>query len=328
MSSAIEYENPLLKIDTSFQSYLILHSLTPKITSESVNYAFQTECLSRQSLNSITGWNKLVKSITSTDMPSVMKRYFDGAVTVDGWNNTKIYDIAKTCAERLKARLPAIMINTKIQTPELVAVFAEGIEPCIIMTKSLVGMCSEEELVFVLATGISRTHNNHCIYNFIAPYIGFADGNERQKNFTRIESIPKQLNYIMTDWARFADVTNDRAVMICLDEPERFPFILKSLSDKKIPLFMNYDNDEKFKPESVIDSYNKTVKFTAARDLNIPPETTRAERRILCALEFLNCEIYYNCRSDISSEGRGHIVNKPMIDLRCDIIIGASKGVE
>lgn len=326
MSSAIEFGNPLLKIDTSFQSYLILHSLTPKITSESVNYAFQTECLSRQSLNNISGWNKLVKSITSSDMPSVMKRYFDGAVTVDGWNNTKIYDIAKTCAERLKARLPAIMINTKIEKPELVAVFADGIEPCIVMTKTLVGMCSEEELVFILATGISKTHNNHCIYNFVAPYIGFAEGTEKQKNFTRIESIPKQLNYIMNDWAKFSDITNDRAVMVCLDEPERFPHILKSLMEKKISLSMNYDNSESFKPEEVIAEYNKSVKLTAARELSIPDETTRAVRRVYCALEFLNCEIYYNCRSDISSENR-HVVNKPMVDLRCDIIIGA-KGVE
>lgn len=327
MSSTIDQGNPLLKIDTSFQSYLVLHSLTTKSTEESLNYAFETEAATRQIMSGISGWNKLYKVIVSTDIPGSLKKYFVGAVTADAWNNTDIYDIAKTCAERLQTRLPAIMINTKIIEPIILAASAEGIEPSIIISSGLINMCDAEELTFILATAISRTQNNHCIFNFTAPYINMAEGTEKQRNFTRIESVSKQLNYSMEEWVFYSEITTDRAALICLDDPTRFPYVLKSILDKQIPLYLKPETTEHFDNTKALE-LSKSLRFTAVRDIRIDEELDKLTRRILCAQEFLHCETYYNCRPDLEQGEHAHTVTKQMVDLRCDIIIGVSKGVE
>ncbi len=326
MSSTMEQGNPLLKIDTSFQSYLILHSLTSKAVDDEYDYACEADSSLRQSINGASGWNKLYKSITTRDMPDIMKNTISGAVAVDAWNNADVYDVARVCAERLKTRLPSIVINTKDKACRCYSVCSEEIDPCIVLTPSFISDCTREEMMFVIATEISRTQNGHCTYLFAAPYVGLSEyTDDRKKNFMRIEGVSAQVKYLMNEWPVGANTTTDRAVLICLDKPEDFPWVMKSVVDKKLCNYLSsYEIEEKLDIDAVLE-YSKTLRKTPARSIVIDEKFGMNARRILCAMEFLNCEKFYNCRSDITAP---HTVSKEMADLRCDIILGTAKGGE
>ena len=324
MSSTIEQGNPLLKIDTSFQSYLILHSLTSKIMDDDYNYVYESDSSIRQSINGVSGWNKVYKSITTRDMPAIMKTTISSAVAVDAWNNAEIYDMATICAERLKTRLPSIVINTKDKTCRCYSICSEDIDPCIVLTPSFISFCTRDEMMFVLATEISRTQNGHCIYMFTAPYVGLSeDTDERRKNFMRIEGISAQVKYLMNEWPVGANTTTDRAALICLDNPEKFPEVFKSVMEKNLCNYIQPYEVEETLDLADITEYSKLLRRTAARSIMIDEKYGMSARRILCAMEFFNCEIFYNCRADITAP---HTVSKQMADLRCDIILGTAKG--
>ena len=68
----------------------------------------------------------------------------------------------------------------------------------------------------------------------------------------------------------------------------------------------------------------ETLHITPARSIVIPLECNAVDKRILAGLEFLNCEILYNWRGDLSKEDI-HTVNKQALEIRCEIILGAAK---
>ena len=71
----------------------------------------------------------------------------------------------------------------------------------------------------------------------------------------------------------------------------------------------------------------ETLHITPARSISLDDTWNSLERRVFAGMEFLNCEILYNWRSNIEKLDI-HTVNKQALEIRCEIIIGAdnSKG--
>ena len=79
--SAMQNNNPLLDIDTSFNSYLKARTRSFKdhIIGGALDYAFDADFSMRQKIHGITGWSKLYRTIVSHDIPSKIKRLFQTA---------------------------------------------------------------------------------------------------------------------------------------------------------------------------------------------------------------------------------------------------------
>lgn len=62
-----EEQNPLMKIDTSFRTYLNVYtrSFANHVVGGALDYAFDSDFAVRQKLSGLMGWGRLYKAITT-----------------------------------------------------------------------------------------------------------------------------------------------------------------------------------------------------------------------------------------------------------------------
>lgn len=324
-ASSMQNNNPLLDIDISFSSYINARTRSFKshVINGALDYAFDADFSMRQKIHGISGWNKLYKTIVSNDIPVKVKKLFHSSSIAGSLKFPVIYEATCKCAERLEISLPAVYVKNG-DTREIYSIAGEGFDPCIVVTSDLEELCTPEELQLLIGCECGRIQNNHCVYNMTAPYIGL----KREEGFIPPESpqgegTSRQLEFTIAEWVRLADITSDRAGIICCDNPEKFPQLFASLKRKGIKDFFGRKGSD-VNLEKLMKSY-EVIHVTPARNIVIDPTATLSMRRIYAGMEFLNCDILYNWRSDLKKTDI-HTVNKQALEVRCEIIVGAAKG--
>lgn len=319
-------QNPLLDIDTSFAAYLKARTRSFKdhMVDGKIDYAFDADFSLRQKFNTYSGWNKIYKNLVTNEIPNRFKRVFQTATAAGAMQHPNAYNAAKTCAQRLQMNMPAVYVKNAPSKLEIYSLAAEGTEPAIVMTSGLYDACTKEELQFLIGCECGHIQNNHCIYYTAAPSFGIImDGDV--VNPVSEDSTNKQLSSAMLRWLALSDVTADRAGIICLDDPGSYESIISSIREKGFSDIYtrtgcNYDRNR-------IRKMYETLHVTPARSINLDSSWNNLERRLFAGMEFLNCEILYNWRSDIDKIDV-HTVGKQALEVRCEIILGAdsSKG--
>ena len=317
--------NPLLDINTSFTYYLKARTRDFKshMVGGALDYAFDADYSMRQKIHSLPGWNKLYKALITTDIPAKIKKLFHTTSVAGSLKFPEIYEATKKCAERLEMSVPTVYVKNESDGRQIYSISIEGYDPCIVITSDLETVCSPAELKLLIGCECGRIQNNHCIYNMAAPYLGL----KKEEGFippdeSQSENISRQMEYTLAEWVRLADVTSDRAGIICCDEPEKFPELFASLKTKGIKDYYGRKGSI-INLEKLVKNY-ETIHITPARNITIDPTSTLSMRRFYAGLEFLNCEILYNWRSDLNKT-EIHTVNKQALEVRCEIIIGAEK---
>jgi len=312
--------NPLLEIDTSFAAYLGARTRSYKdhMVGGRLDYAFDADFSVKQKITAFSGWSKVYKNLTAKDIPNKVKRVFQSSDIAGSLKYSELYDAVKDCAEKLQISVPTAYVRTAPDKREIYSVSAEGVEPFIVVSTGLLDSCTRDELRFLVGCECGHIQNNHCIFIMSAPYFGAdAAGGEE----TDIPLSPlTQISGMVTDWLRLADVTGDRAGMICLADPHSYPMIMASLYNKGV---FGFYGSKEFDLNKLVREY-ETLHITPARSIVIPSDCTAVERRILAGLEFLSCEILYNWRTDLNRVDT-HTVNKQALEVRCEIILDAAK---
>lgn len=320
--TAADY-NPLLDIDTSFAAYLNARTRSYKdhIVGGMMDYAFDADFSVKQKITAFSGWSKVYKNLTGRDIPNKVKRIFQSTDIAGSMKYAELYNAVKVCAERLQISVPTVYVRNAPSKYEIYSVAAEGVDPFIVVTSGLAEICSREELRFLIGCECGHIQNNHCIFNMAAPYFGirFSDEQEESKSSDQ-DSSAMQIASTILEWMTLSDVTSDRAGIICLSDPQEYPMIMTGIHSKGI--FSRYPK-ECLAPDELMKQY-ETLHITPARSIVIPPECSDVDKRILAGLEFLNCEILYNWRGDLSKADI-HTVNKQALEIRCEIILGAAK---
>ncbi len=315
--------NPLLDIDTSFAAYLNARTRSYKdhIVGGTMDYAFDADFSVKQKITTFSSWSKVHKTLVSKDIPNKIKRIFQSTDIAGSLKHPEIYDAVKICAERLQISVPTAYVRNAPSKHEIYSVAAEGTDPFIVVTSGLAEICTKEELRFLVGCECGRIQNNHCIFNMAAPYFGI-NNLEELEDYTPSEndSSIKQIAGTITEWAKLADITSDRAGIICLSKPQDYPSIVASLHEKGVFVAYKKDNLELSELMKLFD----VLHITPARNIVLPPDCTAIEKRILAGLEFLSCEILYNWRTDLSKVDV-HTVNKQALEVRCEIILDAAK---
>lgn len=313
-------QNPLLDIDTSFNTYLAARTRTYKdhIVGGRIDYALDADFSLRQKFNTYSGWNKIYKNLVSTEIPNKFKRVFQTADEVGAMKYPEVYEAVKTCSERLQCRMPAVYVRNAAGKLEIYTISAENTDPTIVLTSGLCEACTPEELRFLIGCELGHIQNNHCIYYMAAPYFGVSMDTDIVNPVS--DSGSKQLTSAMLNWIALSDVTADRAGIICCDKPSDFGKIISGIREKGINDIYSRTGCA-FDKERVFKMYD-TIHITPARSIALDDSWNRLERRIFAGMEFLNCEILYNWRTDIEKDDV-HTVNKQALEIRCEIIIGA-----
>jgi hypothetical protein len=308
-------KNPLLEIDLSFSAYLSARTRSFKehVVGGKLDYAHDVDFSLRQKINGMSGWAKIYRKLTGTDIPNNYKRVFQSASAASALLYPEAFDAAQVCAERLKISVPAVYVRNIPDKLDIYSLSAPDVEDCVIITSGLYESCDREELRFLVGRECGHIQNNHCVYNQSAPY--FDKGDEEEGDASAL----KPLEVAMVAWFRHSAITSDRAGIICCDEPRKFADIFESLYQKGVvPKKRKFDeflDMEKLKKEFV------TLKKTPARNISLDSGYTFTDRRVFAGMEFLFCETLYNWRPDLDKSDV-HTINKQTFEVRCDIIIG------
>ncbi len=322
-SDASAERNPLLEIDTSFAAYLGARTRSYKdhIVGGMMDYAFDADFSVKQKITAFSGWSKVYKNLSGRDIPNKVKRVFQSADEAGSLKYPEIYDAVKICAERLQISVPTVYVRNAPNKCEIYSVAAEGVSPFIVATSGLIETCGKEELRFLVGCECGHIQNNHCIFIMAAPYFGADFSADRDEARPADGYTPlTQISGMVSDWLRLADVTGDRAGIICLTNPHDYPMIMAGLYNKGV--FSGYGK-ESFDLNKVMKEY-EVLHITPARSIVLTKDCAAIEKRILAGLEFLSCEILYNWRADLNRVDT-HTVNKQALEVRCEIILDAAK---
>lgn len=321
-TGSAEY-NPLLDIETSFAAYLSARTRSCKnhIVGGTMDYAFDSDFSVKQKITTFSTWSKVYKTLISHEIPTKIKKLFQSTDIAGSLKHAEIYNAVQACAEKLQISVPAVYVRNNPKK-EIYSVAADGIEPCIVATTGLIEACSNEELCFLVGCECGHIQNNHCIFSIAAPYFGIKDiDDEEEYEVSKNDSSSKQIAVTMSEWFKLADVTGDRAGIICLEKPQSYPLVMNNIQSKGG--FGRYKND-RLDLNELLKLY-ETLHITPARNITLPADCSSIEKRILAGLEFLSCEILYNWRSDLN-KADVHTVNKQALEVRCEIILDAAKG--
>lgn len=319
---SLEKQNPLLDIDTSFTNYLAARTRTSKdhIVSGRMDYGFDADFSVRQKFITYSGWNKIYKNLVTTEIPNKFKQIFKTASEATQGNFPEICAVVKTCAERLMIDIPKVFVRNAPQKMEIYSISAENTSPVIVITSGLCENCTKSELEYLIGCECGHIQNNHCIYYQAAPSFGIIMDSDVVNPVT---DNSKQLASVMMDWLTLSYVTADRAGIICLDRPQDFSEVFRSLRKKGInDIYSRTGQNFNF---DKTDKMYEALHVTPARSISLDNSVNKLERRYFAGMEFLSCETLYSWRTDIENTEL-HTVNKQALEVRCEIILGSTTG--
>lgn len=315
-----EIKNPLLDINTSFTDYLSARTRTSNdhLINGKMDYAFDSDFVLRNKLNSVSGWSKLHKQIMSSDLPNEFKKIFRSTDIATSMLYPKIYNAVNKCSEKLLLNVPTVLVKAAKGSPEIYSFSGEGIEPCIVISSDVVDICTDNELCYLAGCELGRIQNGHAPYRFAFESFVSSQGNE--DNASSSKNYTEELKRALSRWIISSDITADRAGIICLDDPSNFVKTYISIRKKCIPDSFNEVNTD-IDENDVLAKYEAEHK-TPVRTLKLSEDTTSDDRRIMAGLEFIGCEVLYSWRPDFDNKS-GHFSNKQTLEIRCDILAGA-----
>lgn len=322
-----EEQNPLMKIDTSFRTYLNVYtrSFANHVVGGALDYAFDSDFAVRQKLSGLMGWGRLYKAITTGDIPAEAKEAFMKCNQAGPLKYPEIYDILKKCSERLELNPPILLIRDDDENRLIYSITCDNIEPCIILTTGLIGMCTSEELQFLIGCECGRLQNNHIAYSFAFTYLNYNKLVFKPLERYYKQPVSNQLVHTLVEWAKYADITADRAGMICLDSPHHYGKLMCDLYEKGYVDFLGRKS-EVMHFEKIFDIYDKIRDEKEPRQLAVGDDLAPLQRRVLAGMDFLGCITLYKWRSDLKRP-EDTPRSQQMSDIRSNIIVGSDPEV-
>ncbi|WP_295157616.1 M48 family metalloprotease [uncultured Ruminococcus sp.] len=321
MSDKNEKVNPLLQIDTGFRSYLNAYtrSYQNHMIDGSLDYAFESDFAVRQKIMSLGGSAKLFKAVNTQDIAAEAKHLFMKCDQVGPLKYPEIYDKAKKCAERLELIVPIVFIREDMDRPLAYSISNDLIEPCIVLTKQLLDFCSDDELMLLIGCECGRVQNNHCTFNMAYTYLNVNNEVFRPNEKFFSQTIGSQLYSALVQWVKYADVTANRAGMMCLDKPGQYLNIMCGLYKKGYVDF--YGRSQRGIDFDELCKLSAQIHESTSRNLSISAELSALERSLLASNEFLYCKTLYSWRQDVK-DIEGHAESGQICDVRTSVIVG------
>ncbi len=324
MSDTVLTDNPLLSIDTGFRSYLNAYtrSFQNHIIDGQLDYAFDSDFAVRQKIVGLPGWGKLSKAINTVDVSAEAKRLFLTCEQAGALKYPEIYDILKSSCERLELNLPIVLVRKDYGKPLIYSIASDLIEPSIVITKELVDSCSKEELELLIGVECGRIQNNHSAYNWAITYLNFNRNTYKPSERSYKGAVNSQVVGALIDWVKYADITADRAGMICMSNPGRFIEVICGLLNKGYIDF--YGRSFEKADAAKLREITVQTHTTAVRSLKADASLDSTERRIVASAEFLTCDSLFKWRNDLVNTD-SHSCTGQICDVRSNIIIAGGQ---
>lgn len=318
-----EYDNPLLGIDTSFRSYLNAYtrSFSNHVVGGALDYALDSDFAVRQKIQSLSAWGKLSKSINTTDITTEAKYLFSKCNQAGMLKFPEVYDIVRKCADRLELSLPIVFVREDVDKMMIYSIASDIIEPCIVISSALIDNASAEELQLLIGAECGRIQNNHSLFNFGCSYISNSPNKFKPVERSFNQPVGNQVICALSEWIDFADITADRAAVICCDDPQEFGRIFADILKGGFVDFYGRKQEDVSINSAV--NYWESIRNLPSRNIKCDEELTKAERRIAAAMEFARCDGLYKWRTDLKPAD-GNRISIQDCNIRSNIIMGTA----
>jgi Zn-dependent protease with chaperone function len=291
--------NPTANIDLNFDHYLKVREreLTSHLIAGIPDYGFSLDQKLRQQLVTIKPVRALAKALVSLEVPIEKQIHQMESIAVGPRQYPEIYKIGQDCAHRLGIGVPQIFVARQ-PVGDAYTIATDDIAPIIVISTHLIATLTPEELTFVIGHECGHIHNLHGIYNTAVEIMT----NPLAQIILEHLPIPTKgilqpiitggINMFFKRWSRCAEITCDRAGMICCGNLETAQFALaklvtgggKNLQQINLEEYMQQIKKGQSLPMRLIE-------FFSTHPL-IP-------KRIEALSLFNECEIFYSWRKEL-----------------------------
>ena len=214
--------NPTDDINLNFADYVRERSsrIGKHLQGGIPDYAFASDYATRQKIAAIPGAFQLGKAITSQVVPRQRQMYNMSGLRVGPNQFPEIYQMVRDCSELLGIGIPTTFITAELGVLNAFALAIEDAEPMIVLNSSIVERMTPQELKAVIGHECGHVHNNHGIYNVLANLLinGIGASIPGIREILALVSLP--LRVAIQTWSRAAEVTCDRAGVLCCGEAD------------------------------------------------------------------------------------------------------------
>ena len=311
-------DNPTNEIDISFTKYVANRSqkFDGHLEGGIPDYAYASDFAMRQKIKAIPGAFPFFKAVTSTVVPLQKQMNNMNSVKVSPNQFPKLYDILRDCADTLGIGIPTMFVVSNIGVLNASTYCMDDADPLIIIHSSMLERFTDQELKSVIGHECGHIHNNHGIYNIAVEIIKNASSALIPGVGQVLKLLAQPVANALNAWSRAAEVTSDRAGIICCGEGGSTETTeAKLASGAVIGAELNINE--------LVKQYD-TLRSTPVRMyewLNTHPASVR---RILAAREFMRSEVYYKWHPE-QKKPNMTLSTKKELDDQCDKFISVMK---
>jgi Zn-dependent protease with chaperone function len=224
-------------IDLDFGRYVALrHKAAERRARDGASYAYSGEYKIRRALAMARPVTLAIEATVRLWKNVARAELLGSAVKVTGQQFPRLYDIAVRCADTLGIPVPALYV-----APTLGELNAHTLgtdeDAYIVIGAPLVDHLTDAELTFVIGHECGHIHNNHVVYTTALYYLS-----EAAAFYVRWVVQPAILG--LRAWSRRAEVTCDRAGLICVRDEKAATSALVKLALGAQRLYQDLDLEQ------------------------------------------------------------------------------------
>ncbi len=321
-SSTYFGSNPLNAVRVDFGAYV--KKMKMKDDAHRINgipdYAFPLDLKLREELRKIPLFYTISKKVAVHAEARYRQILTSGAVLAGPNQFPDIYEMAQDCARRLGIGAPNIYILHD-QSINAFTFASDTVTPTIVVHSGIVERMTPGELKCVIGHECGHVHNEHMVYQSICDVL--ANLLAGPNMIMQLLSVTNVL--MLHEWSRAAEVTCDRAAMICADNIEDAVNVNKKLA---YGTFLNRED------EVNIDDLRRQLEdlsTVASVATELYSDHPSSIRRVLTSDEFSRCEVLYQWRPELKKPGMV-LHTKKETDALCEKYVAvfkeARKGVQ
>lgn len=327
-------KNPLSDLDYSFINYVNNKKimLSKHIDGNGLpDYAYKMDYEHRKHLDSIPGLFNFAKKLCATQVPQALQKYSMVGVAVGPNQYPEIYKMVRECAGILGIGIPNVLIVPDISGEEFNAcTYAmDDVEPVILVTGLMVQRMTADELKAIIGHECGHIHNRHGIYGILENIVSVIGsvGILSLPGFRQFASLLTASTQIaISMWSRAAEVTADRAALICSGSVDVTKNALSKLMYNGANMSKTIESDLNINAlrkqmEMALNNPNRINELLRSHPITI--------KRVFAVMDFSECDKFYEWRPDLKLPGQ-KLYTKETIDKKCKkyIDVVTSKGGE
>lgn len=308
--------SPIAGIDTSFSHYVEKRKgeTGAHMKGSVPDYAFALDYELRAKLDQIPHFLSMCKKITSTMETRAMQQINQSAIQVGPNQFPEIYEMGVDCAYRLGIGIPNIYIENSASM-NAYTIASDDTSPLLVLYTGIVDRMTPGELKAVIGHECGHIHNRHLVYESVINKLLTSAAGLTGSMVLSLANVS-----LMQFWTRAAEVTADRAAMICADNIQDALSVNAKLGSGGT---LNTTYQKTMDLDALHDQLEMTLS-NPSRLLEITSDHPAFARRIFCGKEFEQSEILYSWRPELKKPGM-RLRSKAELDERCKKLVNIVK---